>query len=78
MKDALLALCPEPKDEERINDLLNASQRRLQRKIGTRQVNALIADFITEAGADRAMWDALYTHDDPYRWLYERSQQRVC
>ena len=77
MRAARFAVCDTDDDEHKLNDVLNTSQRRLERKIGKPQVNAIINSFITEARGNRLMWEQLYSHADPYRWVYERQQQHA-
>lgn len=77
MRAARYAVCDTDDDEHKLNAVLNTSQRRLERKIGKPQVNALINSFITETRGNRLMWEQLYSNADPYRWLYERQQQHA-
>jgi hypothetical protein len=58
-----------------LNDRLNKSEARLTRKIGKRRVTALVEAFKAEAGNsfDVGLWVDLYAQDDPYGWIYQRS-----
>jgi len=62
-------------EASRFNALLWKSQRRLERQIGKKAVNELIAEFTDEARQNPALLDALYMQDDPYRWAYERMRR---